>query len=112
MNFILTISLIISLVFSMLISEPKSPSVQVASFNSTDATTAFRSFDAAFYSSRDKLYYSTTENKGIAAIWTQAIYRDIVMNAYQRTKDPAYLKLIDEIYEGGYTRYDGFNWDN
>lgn len=86
--------------------------VQMASFTSADATAAFDSFNANFYSSKDKLYYSTTEKKAIAAIWTQAIYWDMVMNAYKRTKDPALLKLISDIYEGGYKRYAGYDWDN
>ncbi len=85
---------------------------QIRSFTAADATVALSSFNSNFYSSKDKLYYSTTEKKNIAAIWTQAIYWDIVMNAYKRTKDPAYRKLIHEIYEGGFTRYAGYDWDN
>lgn len=77
-----------------------------------DATSVFNSFNANFYSADDKLYYSTTEKKGIAAIWTQAIYWDIVMNAYQRTKDTSYLRMINDIYDGGFKRYDGYNWNN
>ncbi|WP_199269788.1 glycoside hydrolase family 76 protein [Mucilaginibacter lacusdianchii] len=82
------------------------------SFSATDATTAFNAFNTVYYSTTDKLYYSTTEKKGIGAIWTQAIYWDIVMDAYERTKDPAYYKMITDIYDGGYQRYDGYNWEN
>lgn len=90
-----------------------SPSLtQKKPFTSADATIAFDSFNANYYSANDKLYYSTTEKKDIAAIWTQAIYWDMVMNAYQRTKNPKYLKMINDIYDGGFTRYDGYNWDN
>lgn len=81
-------------------------------FTSADATLAFNSFNTNFYSKSDKLYYSTTEKKDIAAIWTQAIYWDMVMNAYERTKDQSYLRMINDIYEGGYKRYDGYNWNN
>ena len=81
-------------------------------FSAANATNAFNSFNANFYSTTDQLYYSTTEKKGMAAIWTQAVYWDIVMNAYQRTKDPNYLKMVNNIYEGGFKRYDGYNWNN
>src|ERR1039457_415441 len=57
------------------------------SFTAATATTAFNAFNADFYSTKDELYYSTTDKTDMAAIWTQAIYWDIVMNAYQRTKD-------------------------
>lgn len=90
-----------------------SPSLtQEKSFTSSDATAAFNSFNTNYYSTADKLYYSTTEKKDIGAIWTQAIYWDMTINAYQRTKDPAYLKMITDIYDGGFKRYDGYNWNN
>lgn len=81
-------------------------------FTSADATAAFDSFNNTYYSTTDKLYFENTEKKGIGAIWTQAIYWDMVMNAYQRTKDPADLKMINDIYTGGYHKYDGYNWNN
>jgi predicted alpha-1,6-mannanase (GH76 family) len=81
-------------------------------FTATDAITAFNAFNSVYYSTADKLYYSNTEKKGIGAIWTQAIYWDMVMNAYEQTKNPAYYKMITDVYDGGYQRYDGYNWDN
>ncbi|TCC90117.1 alpha-1,6-mannanase [Pedobacter frigiditerrae] len=91
---------------------PIPPVTTIKNYTSADATTAYNSFNTTYYSPADKLYYSTTEKKGIAAIWTQAIYWDMAMNAYERTKDAGYLKLINDIYEGGFKRYDGYNWDN
>ncbi|TKC07979.1 alpha-1,6-mannanase [Pedobacter polaris] len=81
-------------------------------YSATDATIAFNSFNTAYYSPTDKLYYSTTEKKGLGSIWTQAIYWDIVMNVYERTKDQNHYKLITDMYEGGAKRYDNYNWDN
>lgn len=81
-------------------------------FSASDATTAFNAFNTIYYNPAEKLYYSTTEKKDIAAIWTQAIYWDIVMDAYERTKDQSYYKLITDIYDGGAKRYDNYNWDN
>ena len=82
------------------------------SFTAADATTAFNSFNVNFYSTTDKLYYSNTGKSDIAAIWTQAVYWDMVMNAYQRTKDTSYLRMVSDIYDGGFKRYDGYNWNN
>lgn len=81
-------------------------------YSASEATAAFNNFNTAYYSPTDQLYYSNTEKKNIGAIWTQAIYWDMAINAYQRTKDPAYLKLVNDIYTGGFNRYDGYNWNN
>lgn len=93
---------------------PKPPIIPIESktFTAADATSAFNAFNTAYYSKADQLYYSTTEKKEIAAIWTQAIYWDIVMDAYERTKDPVYYKMITDIYDGGTKRYDNYNWEN
>lgn len=81
-------------------------------FTAANATTAFRTFNTSFYSKSDKLYYATTEKKDLGAIWTQAIYWDLVMDAYKRTNDPALLNMINDMYQGGYNRYDHYNWNN
>lgn len=57
-----------------------------------------------------KLYAINSDKTGRAAIWTQAIYWDMVMNAYKRTKDTKYLHLINEIYQGGYEQYTAYDW--
>lgn len=82
------------------------------SFTQKDAAQAYTNFNKYFYSTTDKLYYSNTEKKDIGAIWTQAVYWDLAMDAYKRKPDPAYKKMITDIYEGGYNRYDKFNWKN
>ncbi|SDZ90355.1 Predicted alpha-1,6-mannanase, GH76 family [Pedobacter hartonius] len=94
------------------VTEPSALLTKKQLFTPADATAAFHSFNNIYYSSTDKLYYATTERNSIGAIWTQAIYWDMVMNAYQRTKDPADLKMINDIYTGGFNRYDGYNWNN
>ncbi|RWY52496.1 glycoside hydrolase family 76 protein [Mucilaginibacter gilvus] len=82
------------------------------SFTAADATTAYTAFNRYFYNTSAKLYYSTTRRDGLAAIWTQAIYWDMAMNVYERTKDPAQLTMINDMYQGGFNQYDGYNWDN
>ncbi|HEY0273840.1 MAG TPA: alpha-1,6-mannanase, partial [Chitinophaga sp.] len=91
---------------------PKAAHVAKAAFTGKDATEAYRSFNNYFYSAGDKLYYATSEQKGLGAIWTQAIYWDMAMDAYKRTKAPAYLQLVNDIYQGGWKKYDQYNWNN
>ncbi len=64
------------------------------SFTTADATTAYTAFNRYFYNTSAKLYYSTTRRDGLAAIWTQAIYWDMAMNVYERTKDPPGLFMM------------------
>lgn len=79
-------------------------------FSAADATAAFNAFHAAFYNENKKLYYSKSDRQDVAVGWPQAVFWDISMDAYKRTKDPAYLKLVNEIYEGGAAAYSNFNW--
>lgn len=81
-------------------------------FTSADATTAYNTFNSFFYNTDAKLYYSTTKRDNVAAIWTQAIYWDLAMHVYERTKDANLLKRIADIYQGNYNQYDGYNWTN
>lgn len=82
------------------------------SYSCEDATVAINAFHQAFYNPEMKLYAISSDGKGRAAIWVQAIYWDMIMNAYKRTGAPEYRRLIDEIYQGGYEQYDKFNWNN
>lgn len=90
----------------------KSKSPEAENFTAKEATIAIDAFNEHFFNKEMKLYSTTSDGKGRAAIWTQAIYWDMVMNAYKRTGDDKYRTLIDEIYKGGYEQYDGYNWDN
>jgi predicted alpha-1,6-mannanase (GH76 family) len=81
-------------------------------FTAGDADLAYSAFNSAFYDTANKLYYSTTKKDGVAAIWTQAIYWDMAMNVYQRTKAPAQMTMIGDIYQGNYNHYDAYNWTN
>jgi hypothetical protein len=59
-----------------------------------------------------KLYYRASDKTGIGAIWTQAVYWDMAMNAYKRTNDARYLQLVEDIYSGGGAQYAGYDWTN
>lgn len=88
------------------------PPLPAVSFTARDASAAFNTFNTYFYSTKDKLWYSTTEKKNIGSIWTQAIFWDLVMDTYKRTNDPAHLAMIHDVYQGAYNRYDKFTWSN
>lgn len=81
-------------------------------YTPADATVAIDAFHQAFYNPEMKLYAISSDGKGRAAIWVQAIYWDMIMNAYKRTGKAEYRRLIDEMYQGGYEQYDKFNWNN
>ncbi len=85
---------------------------KVNKFTSDDATVCLDAFNDAFYNKTTKVYNKTTHKKERAAIWTQAIYWDMIMNAYKRTNDQKYYNLIHDIYEGACSQYDDFNWNN
>ncbi|GBU06950.1 alpha-1,6-mannanase [Bacteroidales bacterium] len=75
---------------------------------------AFDAFNDSYLDKELHIYRanSDTSKSGVAAIWTQAIYWDMAMNAYKRTKDTKYKQLMDNIFEGNANYYDHFNWDN
>lgn len=81
-------------------------------FTKKDATTAIDAFHETFYNPEMKLYAIDSNKHGRAAIWVQAIYWDMIMNAYKRTQAPKYRQLISDIYQGGYEQYDKYNWNN
>jgi hypothetical protein len=82
------------------------------SYTSNNATSAYNDFNTWLYSPDMKLYYRASDKSGIGAIWTQAIYWDMAMNAYKRTGDAKYRQLIEDIYDGGAAQYAGYDWTN
>ncbi len=84
----------------------------VVSFTANNATSAYNDFNKYLYNSGAKLYYRASDKSGIAAIWTQAIYFDMAMNAWRRTGDAQYKQLIEDLYQGNYQQYAGYDWTN
>ncbi len=83
-----------------------------ASYTVTAADVAMDSFQEYCYNPSTKLYYNNTDQNGIAAIWTHAVFWNIVLDAYERTGDVKYLNLSNDIYQGGRTQYAAYDWDN
>lgn len=108
-KFLWTLSFLLVTLF-FLSGEDKPGNLPQKSFTSKDATLAIDAFHATFYNPEMKLYAISSDKKGRAAIWVQAIYWDMIMNAYKRTQSPKYLDLIEDIYQGGYEQYTGYDW--
>lgn len=76
------------------------------------AYNAVKSFNKAFYNEDKQLYNETTKKDQPAAIWTQAIFLEMIMDAFEKTDDPEYRKQVNDIIQGGYEEYDEYNWNN
>lgn len=82
-------------------------------YTEADITTATAAFNSAYYSRSKKLYYEYSTGIGkISAIWTQAIFFDIMMNVYLRTRNANDYAMINYLLEGNAAQYDHYNWDN
>jgi predicted alpha-1,6-mannanase (GH76 family) len=94
--------------------EPFIPSLPVAvTYTSQDATNAYNSFNQYLFDPVRKLYFRDSgQPTNVGAIWTQAIYWDMAMNAYKRTKTPESLQFIEDIYEGCGNYYAQYDWVN
>jgi len=82
------------------------------SFTANNATSAYNDFNKYLYNPTAKLYYRASDKSGIAAIWTQAVYFDMAMNAWRRTGDTKYKQMIEDLYQGNYQQYAGYDWTN
>src|SRR5262245_41535884 len=88
------------------------PPQQGINFTSNNATSAYNDFNKYLFDPVRKLYYRASDKSGIGAIWTQAIYWDMAMNAFKRTNDAKYKTQIDDIFEGCGMQYANYDWKN
>lgn len=82
------------------------------SYTANNASSAYNDFNTYLYNPDKKLYYRASDKSGIGAIWTQAIYWDMAMNAWKRTGDAKYKQLISDIFAGGAAQYANYDWTN
>ena len=80
-------------------------------YTEEDIKTAYDAFNAR-YLMPSNIYVEKVGQSKVAAIWVQAIYYDVAMNAYKRTGSKEAKKLMDDIYLGNYNRYAQYDWDN
>ena len=98
--------------YSSFAQEAKSEKIK-REYRSKDVLTAYDSFNGHLLDPERLVYYRDTDKpREVGAIWTQAIYWDMAMNAYKRTKKSKYLDLVKDIYQGNKSYYAGFDWDN
>ncbi|MDR2026117.1 MAG: glycoside hydrolase family 76 protein [Prevotellaceae bacterium] len=78
-----------------------------------DIDRAYDAFNKQFFSRSKGIYSEKTDKNGkVAAIWTQAIFLDIAVNAYLRTHSKKDSLFFLTVLEGNRQYYDSFNWDN
>jgi len=111
-KYLLTATLLFCVVVSPLAAEETDKGKKNKNFSSKDANVSIDAFNKIFYNKETKVYNATSEKPGRAAIWTQAIYWDMMMNAYLRTHDKKYYNMIEEVFQGACSEYDNFNWKN
>ncbi|UIR54728.1 glycoside hydrolase family 76 protein [Sphingobacterium sp. SRCM116780] len=74
---------------------------------------AYQAFNQQVFDPVRKLYYRDTQKtQDVGAIWTQAIYWDMAMNAYKRNKTKENLRFIYDLYEGNKKHYAAYDWTN
>lgn len=106
LSFFLTLSLIFTLMTSSF------TGTTAKAYTATAADEAMHAFQTYCYNPDTKLYWNNTDHGGIAAIWTHAIFWNMVLDAYKRTGNTEYLNLSNNIYQGGYDQYGQYDWNN
>ncbi|MCY4780112.1 hypothetical protein ORI89_10650 [Sphingobacterium sp. UT-1RO-CII-1] len=85
--------------------------LDTSTYSKEDLKQAYQSFNDELYDPMRKLYFRDSK-KGteVAAIWTQAIYWDMAMNAYKAEPSKQNKQRIEDIYQGCYEYYAGYDW--
>lgn len=64
------------------------------------ADTAINAYNAAFWNASNKTFYKQDNRQGVLDYWMTAHAWETEMDAYERTKDPAYLQKVKDTYTG------------
>lgn len=89
--------------------DPVSP---FSAFSDSAATAAFDGFYGNFYNPSNRLFYLNTNQGEVASGWTQAIFFDILLDNYTRTQLAPDLEKIRDMYQGAFSRYSAFVWQD
>jgi len=95
-------------------------------YSDTDTWKAYEAFNQYLFDPQTHVYKVNNEiadgadsKSTIGAIWTQAIYWDMAMNAYKLAvkqnndqKKAQYKSLVEDIYKGDSAHYVGFDFHN
>jgi predicted alpha-1,6-mannanase (GH76 family) len=110
---LLVLSLALSLIFA---SMSAIGSTKAYAFTSSDADTAMEAFNAKFWDSQAKYFWTNSNHGGsYQGFWVEAELWEMVMDAYDHTSNPtlkAKLRTqIDDIFDGTVAKY-GDDWTN
>jgi len=82
-------------------------------YTEKDVDEAYSAFNMHLYDPVRKIYLRDSDKPmAVGAIWTQAVYWDMAMNAYKRKKTPENRQLIEDLYEGNGKQYANYDWSN
>ncbi|MDR0811137.1 MAG: glycoside hydrolase family 76 protein [Paludibacter sp.] len=82
-------------------------------FTAADVDLALEAFNRQYLSPTKSIYMEKSDRQGkVAAIWTQAIFVDMLENAFLRTRSAKDSLMFRRVLEGNRLYYDNFNWDN
>jgi rhamnogalacturonyl hydrolase YesR len=80
-------------------------------YTEADADIALDAFNQTYYlSTTKKIYRAKNTGSAVAAVWTQAIFFDMVMNACKRTNNDSYESLLNNLFLGNSAEYAAFDW--
>lgn len=104
---------ILMLFLAIIISSSTAIAEKISIKSSNDsATIAIDVFNNTYYDKTFGIYYASTAREKRAAIWTQAMYWDMLINAYKRTNNDKYLTSLDLFFQGMNRQYANFDWNN
>jgi predicted alpha-1,6-mannanase (GH76 family) len=110
---LLVLSVIFSLIFTSIFAIG---TTKASAFTSSDADTAIEAFNAKFWDSNTKNFW-TNSNHGSSyqGFWVEAELWEMVMDAYVNTSNPSLKSTlrtqIDDIFDGAVVKY-GDDWTN
>ena len=79
-------------------------------FTAADADTLFDAHTKAFYRVNDgRAWYAKSTDEGKADFWTRAEQMEMVLDAYERTKNPRQIEMFTELFRG-FLADNGANW--
>jgi predicted alpha-1,6-mannanase (GH76 family) len=73
------------------------------------ADTAIRAFNTVYWNASNKTFYNLDNKTGLLSFWMYAHSWETEMDAYERTRDSAYLNKIRDAYTG-FTALYGTTW--
>src|SRR4051812_1299696 len=84
--------------------------VTAHAFTASDADAIFDAHTKAFYKEKDgRGWYAKTTEGGKADYWTWAEQLEMVMDVYERTKNPQQLGMFTNLFRG-FLETHGTNW--